>query len=140
MIRSILHMIAATVACTVIGGIVGAILLAGTNGFGVLLGATIGMFIGARLAADRDTIVSARELMERQTLANEFRNSPHPVLEDERYRVSSARLGSRLRILASRPHDMASRRAHSRYFSQKHHDLQPSDIGLSRKSKRKRKP
>ena len=140
MILSILHMIATTVACTVIGGIVGAILFADSNGFGVLAGVSIGMFIGARLAADRDEIASARELMEQRTLADGFRNSRHAVLEDEKYRVSSARLGSRLRISAGRPQDMASRRAHSRYFSQKHHDLHPSDIGLSRKSKRKRKP
>lgn len=144
MIRAIFSTAAITLGGTLLGASAGGI-LAGQLGaeLGLIIGGVLGLAIGFRYNADMAAIAAARRdpneahaperhTMERRSRQDPFGETSRPVyLRDRR--------GEFWRALAVKRRERSAGSRLARYTSQRHHDLELSDIGIRRKSKPKRR-
>ena len=143
MIRIFLSMAAIMAGSTLIGALAGGI-LAGQLGaeLGVIVGALLGLAIGFRYSADMTDIADAqRDMQEAYSLKDRLRRRRgrrDPFGEAARRGFLRDRRGEIWHALATKRRERLARSPLSRYASQRHHDLELSDIGIRRKSKPKR--
>lgn len=144
MIRAIASTAGIVIGSALLGALAGGA-LAGQIGaeLGLIVGAIGGLGTGFRYSADMAAIAAARRdlnkadsqeqrLQERGSGQDLFGEaSGHVYLRDKR--------GEIWRALALKRRERLTPPAHARYTSQGHHDLELSDIGISRKSKPKRR-
>ena len=143
MIRAIASTAAIFIGAALLGALAG-VMLAGQLGaeLGLIVGGVVGLAIGFRYSADMASVAAAqrdlneahsqdRHLQERRRRVAPGGAASRPVLLRDRR-------GEIWRALAAKRRERLTGSPHNRYTSQRHHDLELSDIGIRRKSKPKR--
>lgn len=144
MIRAIASTIAITSGVAFLCALAGGILAEQTGAeLGLIVGGVLGLGIGFRYSVDMAAVAAARRdaedarsmehhLQERRSRQDPFgETSKGAYLRDRRGEVWRALAAKRRARLAGSPH--------TRFTSQRHHDLELADIGIRRKSKPKRR-
>ncbi|MCY4537695.1 MAG: hypothetical protein OXE52_05620 [Chloroflexi bacterium] len=144
MIRAIFSTAAITLGGTLLGASAGGI-LAGQLGaeLGLIIGGVLGLAIGFRYNADMAAVAAAQrewnEAHPPERHAMERRSRQDPFGETSRRVYLRDRRGEFWRALAVKRRERSAGSRLARYTSQRHHDLELSDIGIRRKSKPKRR-
>ena len=144
MIRVVASTVAIIVGVALLCALAGGI-LAGQLGaeLGLIVGGVFGLALGFRYNADMAAIAAARrewnEAHPPERHAMERRSRQDPFGETSRRVYLRDRRGEIWRALAARRRDRLAGSLLARYTSQRHHDLELSDIGIRRKSKAKRR-
>lgn len=144
MIRAIFAAAAITLGSALLGALAG-VILAGQIGaeLGLILGGVFGLAIGFRYGADMAAVAAAQrdldEAHSQERHLQEHRRRIAPGGAASRQVLLRDRRGEFWRTLAVKRRERLTGSTHNRYTSQRHHDLELSDIGIRRKSKPKRR-
>ena len=137
MIRAIASTVGIIIGAALLGALAG-VVLAGQTGaeLGLIAGAVLGLALGVRYYVDMAEVAAAqRDLNEAHSLKRRDKQdgfktvSSSGYLRIKRGEIWTETLAKRRERLTAGPH--------ARYTSQRHHDLELSDIGIRRKRKRR---
>ncbi len=143
LIRGIISTAAITLGSMLLGALAGGA-LAGQMGaeLGLIVGGVFGLAIGFRYSADMAAVAAAQrnlnEAHSQDRHVQEHRRRIAPGGAASRQVLLRDRRGEIWRALAAKRRERLTGSTHNRYTSQRHHDLELSDIGIRRKSKPKR--